>query len=100
MKNLRIAWTVCGFKSYSSEHFQAGEADDYEIICKDGSFGIHEHCLFSSEFLYKQHKARKNFDGKGKETKHLYCAYTTVSRYKLYLDTVVAVDSNRILEGF
>ena len=69
MKNLRIAWTVCGFKSYSSEHFQAGEADDYEIICKDGSFGIHEHCLFNSEFLYKQHKARQNFDGKGKETK-------------------------------
>ena len=49
--------------------FQAGEADDYEIICKDGSFGIHEHCLFSSDFLYKQHRARKNFDDKGKETR-------------------------------
>ena len=45
---------------------QAGKADDYIIICKDGEFGIHEHCLFNSEFLYKQHRARKNFEDEGK----------------------------------
>ena len=68
----RIHWTVIIFvlsKSFSLSNFQADEADDYEIICRDGSFGIHEHCLFSSEFLYKQHRARKNFEGEGKETR-------------------------------
>ena len=47
------------------QEYQTGQANDYEIICKDGQFGIHEHCLFNSEFYYKQHKARKNFDAEG-----------------------------------
>ena len=45
---------------------QEGQANDYQVICKDGQFGIHEYCLYNSEFLYKQHKARKNYEDKGR----------------------------------
>merc|ERR1711923_156114 len=48
------------------EEYQVGKANDFEVICKDGEFGIHQYCLNNSEFLYKQHQARTNFEDKGK----------------------------------
>ena len=39
--------------------------DDFEVLCRDGSFGVHIYCLFNSDFLYKQYKARENFEGEG-----------------------------------
>ena len=32
--------------------YQDGIAEGYEIACMDGSFHVHEYCLFNSEFLY------------------------------------------------
>ena len=32
--------------------YQDGIAEGYEIVCMDGSFHVHEYCLFNSEFLY------------------------------------------------
>ena len=29
-----------------------GIAEGYEIVCMDGSFHVHEYCLYNSEFLY------------------------------------------------
>ena len=56
------AYVACQMGKFS---VQNGQANDYKIICKDGEFGIHEHCLFNSEFLYRQHQARKNFEDEG-----------------------------------
>ena len=47
-------------------NIKSGKADDFEVLCRDGSFGIHLYCLFNSDFLYKQYKARENFEGEGK----------------------------------
>lgn len=47
-------------------YFQSGKADDFEVLCRDGKFGVHLYCLINSDFLYKQYKARKNFEGEGK----------------------------------
>ena len=33
--------------------YQDGIAEGYEIVCMDGSFHVHEYCLYNSEFLYK-----------------------------------------------
>ena len=46
--------------------FQSGKVDDFEIICRDGRFGVHLFCLYHSDFLHKQYKARQNFADKGK----------------------------------
>ena len=32
--------------------YQDGTAEGYEIVCMDGSFHVHEYCLYNSEFLY------------------------------------------------
>ena len=32
--------------------YQDGIAEGYEIVCMDGSFHVHEYCLYNSEFLY------------------------------------------------
>ena len=32
--------------------YQDGLAEGYEIVCMDGSFHVHEYCLYNSEFLY------------------------------------------------
>ena len=32
--------------------YRDGIAEGYEIVCMDGSFHVHEYCLFNSEFLY------------------------------------------------
>ena len=32
--------------------YQDGNAEGYEIVCMDGSFHVHEYCLYNSEFLY------------------------------------------------
>ena len=32
--------------------YQDGIAEGYEIVCMDGSFRVHEYCLYNSEFLY------------------------------------------------
>ena len=53
-------------KTKSDGTIQSGKADDFEIICRDGSFGVHVYCLHNSDFLYKQYTARKNFDAEGK----------------------------------
>ena len=53
-------------KTKSDWTIKSGKADDFEIICRDGSFGVHVYCLHNSDFLYKQYTARKNFDGEGK----------------------------------
>ena len=39
-------------KSHVNE-YQDGIAEGYEIVCMDGSFHVHEYCLYNSEFLYK-----------------------------------------------
>ena len=39
-------------KSHVKE-YKDGIAEGYEIVCMDGSFRVHEYCLFNSEFLYK-----------------------------------------------
>jgi len=49
-----------------TETFQSGKADDFEVLCRDGKFGVHFYCLVNSDFLYKHHKARKNFESEGK----------------------------------
>ena len=38
-------------KSHVKE-YQDGIAEGYEIVCLDGSFHVHEYCLYNSEFLY------------------------------------------------
>ena len=32
--------------------YQDGISEGYEIVCMDGSFHVHEYCLYNSEFLY------------------------------------------------
>ena len=32
--------------------YQDGISEGYEIVCMDGSFYVHEYCLYNSEFLY------------------------------------------------
>ena len=70
----------------SNNDFQSGKADDFEVLCRDGSFGIHLYCLFNSDFLYKQYKARENFEGEGKGVQSIYCLIFTVYniQYNLY----------------
>ena len=48
------------------ENFKSGKAADFEVLCRDGKFGVHLYCLINSDFLYKQYEARKNFEGEGK----------------------------------
>ena len=57
--------------------FQSGKADDFEVVCRDGSFGIHLYCLFNSDFLYKQYTARENFEGEGQGVKLTNLYHTT-----------------------
>ena len=47
------------------QDYQSGNVDDFEVLCRDGNFGIHIYCLFNSDFLYKQYKARENFEAEG-----------------------------------
>ena len=47
-------------------YFQNDKANDFEVVCRDGKFGVHLYCLINSDFLYKQYEARMNFDGEGK----------------------------------
>ena len=50
-----------------NKNFKSGKADDFEVVCRDEEkFGVHLYCLFNSDFLYKQYKARQNFEGEGK----------------------------------
>ena len=54
-------------------HIKSGKADDFEVLCRDGEkFGVHLYCLFNSDFLYKQYKARENFSGKGNRFDKIY----------------------------
>ena len=46
--------------------FQSGKADEYLVVCRDGQIGIHEFCLYHSQFYYTQHKARQKYEDKGK----------------------------------
>ena len=48
------------------KNLKSGKAADYEVVCRDGKFGVHLYCLINSDFLYKQYEARKNFEGEGK----------------------------------
>ena len=36
--------------------YQDGVSEGYEIVCMDGSFHVHEYCLYNSEFLYNMLK--------------------------------------------
>ena len=38
-------------KSHAKKYL-ARLAKGYEIVCMDGSFHVHEYCLYNSEFLY------------------------------------------------
>ena len=38
-------------KSHAKKYL-ARLAEGYEIVCMDGSFHVHEYCLYNSEFLY------------------------------------------------
>ena len=42
-------------KSHAKE-YQDGLSEGYEIVCMDGSFHVHEYCLYNSEFLYNMMK--------------------------------------------
>ena len=64
--------------------FKSGKADDFEVLCRDGSFGIHLYCLFNSDFLYKQYKARENFEGEGKGVQSIYWNYKQHNLYLTY----------------
>ena len=44
--------------------FKGGEASGYDVVCKDGTFSVHETCVYFSEFLYDQHQARKKYNDK------------------------------------
>lgn len=56
-----------------NQTFQSGKADDFKVLCRDGeTFGVHLYCLFNSDFLYKQYKARQNFEGEGKRFNFKY----------------------------
>ena len=48
------------------KNFKSGKATDFEVVCRDGKFGVHLYPLINSDFLYKQYEARKNFEGEGK----------------------------------
>ena len=62
------------------KNLKSGKAADYEVVCRDGKFGVHLYCLINSDFLYKQYEARKNFEGEGKGSNKimftmLYCNF-------------------------
>ena len=43
----------CSCAESHAKQYQDGDARGYEIVCMDGSFHVHEYCLYNSEFLYK-----------------------------------------------
>ena len=69
LQDYQVDFTKAKFSppnSINDTAFKSGKADDFEVICRDGSFGVHVYCLYNSDFLYKQYKARQNFEGEGK----------------------------------
>ena len=43
----------CSCAESHVQEYLDGDARGYEIVCMDGSFHVHEYCLYNSEFLYK-----------------------------------------------
>ena len=69
LQDYQVDFTKAKFSppnSINDTAFKSGKADDFEVICKDGSFGVHLYCLFNSNFLYKQYEARQNFSDQGR----------------------------------
>ena len=46
----------CSCAESHVKEYQRGNSEGYEIVCMDGSFHVHEYCLYNSEFLYKMLK--------------------------------------------
>ena len=46
----------CSCAKSHAKMYQDGESEGYEIVCTDGSFHVHEYCLYNSEFLYNMLK--------------------------------------------
>ena len=42
----------CHCAKSHAKKYQDGLSEGYEIVCMDGSFHVHEYCLYYSEFLY------------------------------------------------
>ena len=48
-------FSICSSFPCAESHvkkYKDGIAEGYKIVCMDGSFHVHEYCLFNSEFLY------------------------------------------------
>ena len=45
-------YSPCKCAKSHAKKYQDGIAEGYEIVCMDGSFHVHEYCLYNSEFLY------------------------------------------------
>ena len=45
-------YSPCKCAKSHAKKYQDEIAEGYEIVCMDGSFHVHEYCLFNSEFLY------------------------------------------------
>ena len=65
--------------------YKDGVAEGYEIVCMDGSFHVHEYCLYNSEFLYNMLQ--------GSDTaKIVVCenlSYQTLSYFSIFLEILV-----------
>ena len=45
-------YSPCKCAKSHAKKYQDGIAEGYEIVCMNGSFHVHEYCLYNSEFLY------------------------------------------------
>ena len=68
----------CSCAKSHVKKYQEGKSEGYEIVCLDGSFHVHEYCLYNSEFLYNMVEGMDSFIYREMPSRNIEKSYSHV----------------------